>query len=345
MRFDYLVFIGRFQPVHRGQLSILRRALEESRNVIVLIGSANRPRNIRNPWTAAERTVMLRSALSAASERVRFAPLRDHLYNENAWVGVVQSTVARLIAEDGFPGDARIGLISGDDEASAEYLQAFPQWPRVEVPHTDTLSSTELRQHYFSGDAGGRHLLEANAPPAVFEMIEAFRTGSPAYAGLVEEFRFVQQYRKGWESAPYPPTFVTVDAVVVHSGHVLLVKRGAQPGLGLWALPGGFVRHNESIPNAVLRELREETRLKIPAPVLRGSIKACEVFDHPNRSLRGRTITHAFHFEFPTGALPAVKGGDDAAKARWFTLAEVRQLEEHMYEDHFYIVEHFIGSA
>jgi bifunctional NMN adenylyltransferase/nudix hydrolase len=345
MRFDYLVFIGRFQPVHRGHVSILSRALDESRNVIVLIGSANQPRNIRNPWTTDERVVMLRSALGAAAERIRFAPLRDHFYNENAWIGAVQSTVARLIADDKISGEPRIGLIGGDDESAGEYLRAFPQWPRVEVLHTDTLSSTELRQHYFSGDAGGRHLLEANVPPAVFEMIDAFRTGSPAYAGLVEEFRFVQQYRKGWESAPYPPTFVTVDAVVVHSGHVLLVKRGAQPGKGLWALPGGFVREHESIPDAMLRELREETRLKIPTPVLRGSIKSREVFDHPSRSLRGRTITHAFHLEFPTGPLPPVKGGDDAAKARWFTLAEVRQLEEHMFEDHFYIVEHFIGTA
>ena len=67
MRFDYLVFIGRFQPLHRGHLSILSRALEESHNVIVLIGSANQPRNVRNPWTAAERTVMLQSTLGNQS--------------------------------------------------------------------------------------------------------------------------------------------------------------------------------------------------------------------------------------------------------------------------------------
>jgi bifunctional NMN adenylyltransferase/nudix hydrolase len=137
---------------------------------------------------------------------------------------------------------------------------------------------------------------------------------------------------------------VTVDGVVIHSGHVLLVERGAQPGKGQWALPGGFVRGDERLLDAVVRELREETRLKLPAPVLRGSLRAQEAFDHPERSLRGRTITHAFHFEFPAGDLPPVKGGDDAAKARWFPLAELRGMESQIYEDHFYIIERFIGT-
>ena len=344
MRFDYLVFIGRFEPVHLGHLAVLRRALTEARRVIVLVGSANRARNICTPWTAAERIVMLRSALGSDADRVLCAPLRDHLYNENAWIADVQSSVANVIEQAGFSGDAKIGLIGGDDEPAALYLQAFPQWLRIEVPRTDTLTATELRHQFFGLHAGGIRLLEANLPKPVFEMLEAFRT-SPSYTQLALEFRFIEEYRRGWESAPYPPTFVTVDAVVVHSGHILLVKRGAQPGKGLWALPGGFVRHHESIADAVLRELREETRLKIPAPVLRGSIKGREVFDHPDRSLRGRTITHAFHFEFPSGQLPAVKGGDDAEKARWFSLAEVRQLEENMYEDHFHIIEHFIGAG
>src|SRR5579871_5946060 len=145
MRFDYLVLIGRFEPVHIGHIAVLRRALSEATRVIVLIGSANRARDIRTPWTAAERSVMLHSALGPDAERVLCAPLRDHLYNENAWIAEVQSTVARLVKQDGFAGDARIGVIGGDDEAATPYLQAFPQWPRIEVPRTDSLTATELR--------------------------------------------------------------------------------------------------------------------------------------------------------------------------------------------------------
>jgi bifunctional NMN adenylyltransferase/nudix hydrolase len=164
-----------------------------------------------------------------------------------------------------------------------------------------------------------------------------------AFAQLVREHEFIKGYKAQFASLPYPPTFVTVDAVVVHSGHILLVKRGAEPGKGLWALPGGFIGHDELLLDACIRELKEETRLKLPEPVLRGSIKGQRVFDRPDRSLRGRTITHAYYFEFPSGELPPVKGGDDAAKARWVPLAEFYDMEGMVYEDHYGIATSFLG--
>ena len=66
---------------------------------------------------------------------------------------------------------------------------------------------------------------------------------------------------------------MTVDAVVVQSGHILLVKRGDMPGKGLWALPGGFLNQEETMLDGAIRELKEETKIKVPVPVLKGSIK------------------------------------------------------------------------
>ncbi|KRA62037.1 ADP-ribose pyrophosphatase [Caulobacter sp. Root656] len=346
MRFDYLVLIGRFQPFHNGHHSVLKHALRLADKVIVLTGSAGQPRTVRNPFNAGERAVMIRAAAGEDAGRLLIKPLRDHLYSETLWVGDVQRLVAETLAEDGASDKAVVGLIgrNKDGETSA-YLAAFPQWELVDVQHTDVLSATELRAWLFSGEEGGRLMVKANVPEPVFGMLEAFRTSSPAYGQLAREDAFIRTYRQAWAVAPYPPTFVTADAVVVHSGHVLLVRRRAEPGRGLWALPGGFVNQNETVLDAAIRELHEETRLKIPRAVLRGSIKARQVFDHPGRSLRGRTITHAFHFDFPAGELPRIRAADDADQVRWVPVSEAMLMEEQVFEDHFHILEHFVGAA
>ncbi|UHQ22997.1 bifunctional nicotinamide-nucleotide adenylyltransferase/Nudix hydroxylase [Lysobacter sp. 5GHs7-4] len=349
MDYDYLVFIGRFEPFHNGHAAVARLALSKARKIVFLVGSADTPRTTKNPFTVAERAVMIQSALADAAERLIVRPLRDRLYNESRWIAGVQRAVAEAIAADGGDAQARVGLIGQDKDASSYYLREFPQWDLVDVQHTATLSATELRRYLYEANQldshGGLMLIRANVPAPVFDMLEAFRKNSPAFKQLVAEHQFIDTYRAAWADAPYPPTFVTTDAVVVHSGHVLLVRRRAEPGKGLWALPGGFVGQDESLLDACLRELREETRLKLPLPVLKGSIRHQHVFDHPDRSQRGRTITHAFHFDFPSGELPHVRGGDDADKARWIPVSVALEMGPQLYEDHLHILEFFLGRG
>jgi len=341
MQFDHLVFIGRFEPFHHGHRAVIERALTLASRVIVLVGSANKPRTNRNPWNAHEREVMIRESFPESRDRILVRPLRDHLYNETQWVTEVQR-----IVHAASEGSQKVGLIGYSKDRTSYYLKSFPQWKLVEAPNVEGVSATELRHSLFlmDEDPGQRLLLKAGLPDPVFEMLMAFRT-RPQFQQLRKEFAFIRDYRKGWEAAPYAPTFVTVDAVVVHSGHVLLVRRKAEPGKGLLALPGGFLNQDETIQDAAIRELKEETRIKLPEPVLRGSIRGMHVFDHPERSQRGRTITHAFHFDFPSGELPPVRGADDAEKARWYPTSEALDLEESFFEDHYHIVEHFLGTV
>ncbi len=351
MDFDYLVFIGRFEPFHNGHAAVARHALAKATKLIVLIGSADMPRTIKNPWSVAERTVMIQSVFADHNARLIIKPLRDHLYNETQWITNVQRLVAEAVAEDPdrTSGTPRIGLIGKDKDGSSYYLREFPQWALVDVKHTESLSASELRRYLFEANQvnshGGLMLIRANLPSPVYEMLDAFRRSSPAFQQLVAEHQFIENYRAAWDQAPYPPTFVTTDAVVVHSGHVLLVRRRAEPGKGLWALPGGFVHTDETLLGGCLRELREETRLRVPVPVLKGSLKNSQVFDHPDRSLRGRTITHAFHFDFPAGELPTVRGGDDAEKARWISISEALDMGNQLFEDHLHILEFFLGHG
>jgi bifunctional NMN adenylyltransferase/nudix hydrolase len=338
-RFDALVFIGRFQPPHRGHLNVLKSALSQAGRVCVLIGSTDKPRTIKDPFSFDERRQMLLSLLDETERaRVTIAPVQDSTYNDVDWLRWVQDAVA---AELGDVARGKVGLIGHEKDASSSYLRMFPQWTLVEADATEDISATEIREQYFAERANS--FVSWAVPAPVFDWLERFRT-QPAFAQLKSEAEFIAAYRKAWAAAPYPVTFVTVDAVVVHSGHILLVRRRSEPGRGLWALPGGFVNQDERLDAACVRELREETGLKLPEPVLRGSMKDRQVFDHPNRSLRGRTITHAFLFNFPTGELPRVKGGDDADKARWVPLNAFAQMRDVMFEDHFDIAYHFLGK-
>jgi bifunctional NMN adenylyltransferase/nudix hydrolase len=352
MQYDNLVFIGRFEPFHNAHQTIIRNALKLSRKVIVLVGSTGKPRTIKNPWNLSERTVMVRHCFSAEENaRIAIAGVHDHPYSDQAWAAEVQRAVGEMSGKD---EGARTGIVGHIKDDSTYYLKMFPQWKLVEVPNIAGLSATDIRGYFLdAGSEGGdilpaskgnRMLIQSAVPGPVFEFLESFRN-TPHYAPLVRESQFVNAYRSQFAGLRYPIQFITTDAVVVHSGHLLLVQRKAAPGKGLWALPGGFVGERERIEDACLRELAEETRLKLPEKVLRGSIKAEEVFDDPDRSLRGRTITRAYYFEFPAGELPPVRGGDDAEKAKWVPLAQFEQMEEHLFEDHYHIAKYFLRQV
>jgi bifunctional NMN adenylyltransferase/nudix hydrolase len=91
----------------------------------------------------------------------------------------------------------------------------------------------------------------------------------------------------------------------------------------------------------MIRELREETRIKVPEPVLRGSIVREQLFDAVDRSPRGRILTMASLIELKQEELPNVKGGDDAAKAKWIPFADVKIVN--CFEDHYEIFKTLTG--
>ncbi|GLS03762.1 ADP-ribose pyrophosphatase [Chitiniphilus shinanonensis] len=355
MKYDYLVFIGRFQPVHLGHLKVIEEALALAGRVIVVCGSARQAVSPRNPFTLPEREAMLRAALPAEwQSRVFVVGCSDRMYNDQQWVTEVQNLVDKVIAVDTASlghraAEFRVGVVGsppGNGRSRAgHYLDLFPQWQREQVEELSAIDAGRIRDALFDEDASRLTACRGDLPAAVYDWLLHFRERE-VFGQLLAEQRFLRAFRLSWAGAPYPPTFVTVDAVVIHSGHILLVRRRGMPGKGLWALPGGFVGQDEPIRDAVIRELKEETRLKVPAPVLAGSIRASRVFDHPQRSLRGRTITHAFLIELaPTGeGLPKVRGSDDADRAQWVPLFEFNRMEASLFEDHFYIVSWFLGQ-
>ena len=119
----------------------------------------------------------------------------------------------------------------------------------------------------------------------------------------------------------YPRPAVTGDCIVITkevNAKVLLIQRADEPYKGCWAFPGGFLNMDETIEQCAIRELEEETGLKVY------DVHQIGAYSKVDRDPRGRTITVAYLaiIDNPISVL----GQDDAAKAEWWPLSALPQL-------------------
>ena len=357
------VLIGRFQPFHNVHKALVEHALEVADKVVILVGSAHAAPTPKNPFTFEERKQMIFDSMGVEipglpSGRIFVEPIRDYFYSDDMWLAQVQAVVTDHI-EDG----ETVALMGNYKDSSSYYLNFFPQWEFVHPKIKSQMDATTIREVLFDvefstgwADKGVNVRMAPDAvskqnmffdtmvPAPVADFLKGFTT-TERFVNLTEEFKANRAYREAWDVAPFPPTFITADAVVTCGGHVLVIKRGFNPGKGLLALPGGFVRPQERIKDAAVRELKEETRIRVDKPVLKRAIVDSEVFDYPARSERGRTVTHAYHIKLE-GKLPEVKatGADDAVKCVWMPYVEVMRRADEFFEDHIHIINNFITA-
>ncbi|HJV62887.1 MAG TPA: NUDIX domain-containing protein [Albitalea sp.] len=340
------VVIGRFQPVHRGHVALLQRALASAPYCVVVLGSARQARTPRNPFTWEERRELVRMAVAPHErERLLFLPVRDY-YDDMRWAEAVRSGVASLLADRDPACGSDVVLIGHFGDAGGEDLHGFPEWRPVNMERVVGVSGAAIRDAYFH--VAGRDVdaalaaVASQAPPGTIEFLRAWSV-QPQYAEVAQEWEVLRRYKTQWSEAPYPPVFVTADAVVRCAAHVLLIRRGRPPGKGLYAVPGGFIEQRETTYQCALRELMEETHLHLLGQTMRQALRAVAVFDHPDRSQRGRTITHAHYFDLGQRELPEVRAGDDAGDAQWVPIERLAALEDRFHDDHFHMLDHFLG--
>jgi len=376
---DVIVYIGRFEPAHKAHIETTERAaFIAKKRVIILVGSANQPRTIKNPWLWNERADMIYASLSeSAKDKTTILPLRDILYNDPAWEQSVQEIVASVTDEDDV-----VRIIGYTKDETSYYLDAFPQWgDPIEIENIEDLHATDIRNAMFENKDFdteiGRFL-----PKGIHDYIKSFML-TIEYEKLVAEYENQLQHDRMWDMkkmlnyfleqekvsfdpdlregvqaaidallsdrkylvAPYEPTFNTVDMIIIKSGHVLLVRRKHYPGMGLYAIPGGYLNPKEWSVDGAMRECKEETKIKEPPAIIRSNIKANDVFEHPDRSIRGRIITRAYISVLPSGGpLPKVKAADDAEAVKWVPLSVFAKMEDQMFEDHWHIINSMIAA-
>ena len=119
----------------------------------------------------------------------------------------------------------------------------------------------------------------------------------------------------------YPRPAVTADCVVITretEPKVLLIQRAIEPYKGCWAFPGGFMNMDETTEQCAIRELEEETGLKLD------TMHQIGAYSKVDRDPRGRTITVAYLAIIDKPV--QVNGQDDAAKAEWFPINNLPHL-------------------
>lgn len=338
--YDLAVFIGRFQPFHDGHLSVVSKAREIADRVLILVGSSNRARDTRNPFTYTERRGMIIQAIDPELGfdlgQIEIKALPDS--GDPVWIADVQHAVKRVVGTQIAP---RVCIIGHERDSTSGYLKWFPQWGYVGVEDELGINATAIREAVLVDGSENEWIGELALMPVhdrVKKVLHHFRQGD-AWWSLKYEREAEIAYRERWgDKEPH----LTADAVVIQSGHVLVIRRGQYPGKGALALPGGFKERGETLLTSAMRELREETSLDYPPAVLERFLIGSDVFDEPTRSRRGEIVTRAFFFSLPDGPLPHVEGADDAAEAFWLPISEVRV--DAMFEDHAMIIQRALAQ-
>jgi bifunctional NMN adenylyltransferase/nudix hydrolase len=259
---------------------------------------------------------MIRAKLHANRiQNFEIVPLNDYRYSDTQWMSDVRATIEHH--NMGSP------VLFGHMKDGNNYLKWFPELKFRDVQASYSINATSIRQAMFE-----------DSDPDMPETVRG-------------DYAFYQKEKQTFANYPFPETlnFNCSDAILECQGHILLIQRKFSPGRGAWALPGGFRNQRETFLDCAIRELIEETNVRVPEKVLRGSIVKTELFDDPSRSFGIPRNTMAVYMRIspnPDGSLPRANGADDAALCKWVPLTDALNNIE-MYDDHKDIVSKVTG--
>jgi bifunctional NMN adenylyltransferase/nudix hydrolase len=349
-KYDYAVVIGRFQLPHVGHLELFKKAEELSDNIIVIIGSSNEAKTIKNPFSFQQRVDFLRHGYSKGlnytqSPAYFFKPVQDTLYSDNKWVRDVEQAIEEVTNNN--KNVTIVGCKKSSDESYLEWFNHKYHSELVDV--TYGINATQLREIFFHKDFHSSKIKDY-VSDNLNKLLQEYQK-TEEYNQFVQEQSYISNYKKQFQTLPYPPVFVTGDACVFNQDKVLLIKRKNSPGKGLWALPGGFLDQKESVYECAKRELIEETSFTIKTTFHYLTVdidcfyKETKVFDHPSRSLRGRVITHCSFFSFSDKDNEdydiTIKANDDAEDVQWIDIDHVMNNKSMMFDDHWEVIRFF----
>ncbi|TLX16418.1 NUDIX domain-containing protein [Rhizobium sp. MHM7A] len=334
---DFAVYIGRFQPLHKGHEKVIRDALKKAKKVIAFLGSANCPSDTRNPLSYAIRRKMLIAVFRKEFRegRLIICHVDDHTYHNGAWHKEVIEKVAATAAAQGVENPT-VGLLGFHKDETSDYLDWFPGWTSLVVTEPfGILNASDIRMPYLKDGV----ILTEHLSDEVVRILKRWKR-TKAYRRLIVEINNIEHVAATYGKGP----FWTSDAIIEHRGKVLAIVRGGAFGNGLLAFPGG-INDGEEPDECMLRELDEEVGMFKLNPWLtremfRSWIVYHELFADPRRDGRGHYKSHVYHIIIPDEIeRPVVRGDDDARKAQFIDRARFKAKKT--FADHYHVYRKF----
>ncbi len=267
------LFIGRFQPPHKGHINFIEKISKNFDEVIIGIGSSNKAYTFDNPFTVKEREEMFNESLKIKNYVI--VPIPD-IHNYREWVKHVEKLVPRFDV-----------VFSGNKIVKNLFENAG--YKVVEIKKKEKFSATTIREAMLAGRPWKKYVCSG-------------------VAKIIEKIGGVERIKRLYYSSPS----IAVDVIIEMDGGLVLIERKNYP-YG-WAIPGGLVNYGEKVEEAAIREIKEETNLKIK------SLKLFGVYSDPKRDPRRHVISLVYITKVDRGK---IKAGDDAKNVKIFKFEEI----------------------
>ena len=226
---DTAIYIGRFQPFHKGHYEVCIQALERAKKLIILIGSAGMGPLPNNPWSFDDRCKMIHQALpERLHARIQLLPLYDSLYDQAAWEIRVKKLVDAHASKNASK-NATKGLVIFVKDDSSFYLDCFPEWQQIQMPmivdqNNACISATDIRAHLYEHESIPKGILVS----ALETMITNNLKGKE-FSKLVSAYETLKTKQSN-QTTMYI-------LVLISNGQAMLQQRQEPLGYQQWALP------------------------------------------------------------------------------------------------------------
>lgn len=167
-----LVLIGKFQPVHNRHVEIIKRCTALTEQLIIVVGSAGSERTLENPFTFAERELMIKDVTRNLNLDVHIEEITDSPGNDRQWAERVKGCVSQYAVLG-----TRTGVIVMNTEKSSVYNELFTSWHFVPIGEFDHVGAESVRQLYFSLE-NSSPFLKGAVPQTTLDFLEKFKTCS-----------------------------------------------------------------------------------------------------------------------------------------------------------------------